>query len=348
MNLGELGEFAVIARMAAHLHDISSDGSGIVGVGDDTAVIPARGGKSLLFTIDTMVEGVHFLADTPAEYAGFKVVAANASDIAAMGGVPSGALVSVVCPRATKVEWLDALYGGIDEATDSFKAPILGGDTSAGEKIVLSVTMLGACDPPAPVLRSGAQPGDFVCVTGSLGGAVGGLRILGIERVLKQPEQDYGHAGLRLLERHLKPKAQLAAGRALAQAGATAMIDISDGLVADLGHICEQSRFAMTIDALAVPVNSDLLEVADRVVHDVTVAALTGGEEFELAATVPPEKFDDAVAAVEAAGTKLTKVGVVDERLAEEKPVRIMSEGEEITISRAGWVHFGEEDEPTG
>lgn len=341
MNLRKLGEFGAIDRMAARLGVVPKTllAPGTIGIGDDTAVIPAGGDSSTLFTIDTMVEGIHFLRDTPAEYAGFKIIAVNVSDIAAMGGMPSAAVVSLACPRATEVEWLEALYDGIAEAAERFEIGVLGGDTTAAKEIALTVAALGSCRRPAPVLRGGARPGDLVCVTGTFGGATGGLRILGMERVLKKPQEDYGHAGLRLLERHLKPEPRLAAGRALAEAGATAMIDVSDGLAADLAHICERSDCAMTIDAEAVPVNPDLAEVGDRVVPDVRVTALTGGEDFELAATLSPDALDRAVAAVEATGTSLTKIGVVKAKDGEHR-IRVMLEGEEMNLEPLGWLHF--------
>lgn len=340
-TLQGMGEFEAIERMVARLSTALPDGW--VGIGDDTAVMPSPDGGSILLTIDTMVAGVDFWPDTPADYPGFKIITASVSDIAAMGGTPTAAVVSIVCPRSTKQEWLEALYDGIAEAAKRFEVPVVGGDTSVGTKTVITVAMTGACAPPAPILRSGARAGDIVCVTGSLGGATGGLRIIGIERTLKKPEADYGQPGMRLLERHLKPEARLGAGRALAECGATAMIDISDGLVADVGHICERSGVGMTIDASAVPIDPDLEAVGDRISHDVLVTALTGGEDFELAATLPPERFDEAAARVGTTGTTLTHVGVVEGQTSADNLVRIIREGKELEISLAGWVHFRDE-----
>jgi len=258
--------------------------------------------------------------------------------IAAMGGTPTAVIISITCPRSTDVEWLDALYDGVAEASRRFETPVLGGDTSVSPTIVVSVAVLGEC--ANPILRSGAHVGDLVCVTGTLGGASGGLRILGIERVLKKPEADYGHAGLRLLDRHLKPEPRLAAGKALAAHGATAMIDVSDGLLADLGHICERSDVAMTLEAGLVPIDPDLVEVAERVVPDPFVTAMTGGEDFELAVTLPPDSLEAATAALADAGTVLTRIGIVEQARSEGAPVRVMREGRELFFARTGWVHY--------
>ncbi len=338
MNLGELGEFGAIARTVARLRTAATVPAGAIGMGDDTAAIPADG-RTLLFTIDTMVEGIDFLADVPAECAGFKIVAVSLSDIAAMGGTPTAVVVSVACPRTTDVEWLDALNDGVAEASRCFDVPVLGGDMSVSPTIVLSTAVLGECD--TPVLRSGARPGNLVCVTGSLGGATAGLRILGIERVLKKPEGDYGHAGLRLLDRHLKPEPRLAAGRALAAGEVTAMIDTSDGLMGDLGHICERSGVGITLDAELIPVDPDLAELAGRIVPDPLVTALTGGEDFELAVTLPSNAFEETAVAVEETGTTLTRIGVVEAEPADKAaPVRVIKDGLPMMIGKTGWAHF--------
>ncbi|RJQ52845.1 MAG: thiamine-phosphate kinase [Actinobacteria bacterium] len=313
----------------------------MLGIGDDAAVIERREGPPLLFTIDSMVEDVHFLPDIPAEYAGYKALAINASDIAAMGGRPLAALVSFVAPRQTDVEWLDAVYDGFAQAASFLETPLLGGDTAVGPRIVLTVAMLGSCPDTAPVLRSGARPGDVVCVTGRFGGATGGLRILAMERLIRKPEEDYGHPGLRLLDRHLKPQPRLEAGRRLAKAGATAMIDVSDGLVADLGHVCERSGVKMTVEAMSVPIDVDLEAVADKVTHNVLETALTGGEDFELAVTLPPDAFKKAAAAVKGTGIPLTRIGVVEDAASREgDDVLVLQDGEPVRFAQPGWIHF--------
>jgi thiamine-monophosphate kinase len=232
-------------------------------LGDDAAVLERPGGGSLLLATDCVVSGVHFdlrwssLADV-----GWKVLSANVSDIAAMGGSPLAAVVAVAGADAGDLE---VLYAGLVEAASHYSCPVVGGDLSAGSELVVSVAVLGSADERSPVLRSGAQPGDRLFVTGALGRAAAGLRLL---------REGAGQSG-ELVRAHLRPEARLAAGQAAAAAGATAMIDVSDGLGIDLDRLATASGVGIRLDAVPVAAGATLEE------------ALGGGEDYELVFAAP-------------------------------------------------------------
>lgn len=218
---------------------------GEVWIGDDAAVL----GGGLLVAADVLVEGVHFRPDAPRPDVGWKAVVANVSDIAAMGGRPTHLLVTVAGPPSTD---LDALYEGIAEASSAYHCPVVGGDLSTAERLSVSVTVLGTTDGERPVLRSGARPGDGVWVTGPLGSAAA---------------SDY----------RARPHARLDEGQRARRLGATAMIDVSDGLAADLNHIARASLVGVQL--ARVPLALGATEEQ----------ALGGGEDFELIFTLPAE-----------------------------------------------------------
>ena len=231
--------------------------------GDDAAVL--AGG--LLFATDVLAEGVHFdlrwsgLAD-----AGWKALAVNCSDIAAMGGTPAAAVAAVVVP-ADRPGAADAVTAGLMEAAAAFRCPLVGGDTVVGDSLVISVAVVGHSPPGGPVLRSGAAPGDTVFVTGPLGGARAALQAL--------RRADGDHPDPAAATRLHRPVPRLGEGRAVAEAGAGAMIDLSDGLSSDLGHICRESGVGAVVDAERVPCGPGAA-LAD---------ALAGGDDYELCFT---------------------------------------------------------------
>jgi thiamine-monophosphate kinase len=231
-----------------------------VGIGDDTAVVRVTGGWSLL-AADAVVAGVHAdLSLTDLDDLGWKAVAANVSDVAAMGGCPSHLLVTVAGPPDTD---LDRLYRGIAEAAREWGCPVVGGDLANAPTLVVSVAITGSLPGP-PILRSGARPGDGIWVTGALGLSAAGLRIL--------KEEGKGVAGP-APDAHRRPRPSVGAGLAARAAGASAMIDVSDGLAADLGHLADASGVGLDLDS--VPVGEGATEAE----------ALTGGEDYVLAFT---------------------------------------------------------------
>jgi thiamine-monophosphate kinase len=254
-----MGEFVAIARLASRL------GPGPVGetwIGDDAAVVGAPPGGLLLLCADTVVEGVHAdLSLTGLDDLGWKAVAANVSDIAAMGGVPAHCVVTVAGPASVD---LDLLYEGIGAAAARWACPVVGGDLVSSPVLVVTVAMTGVVD-GSPVLRSGARPGDGVWVTGPLGAAAAGLRLL----------RSGGSVPAALRAAHARPAALISEGMAARRAGATAMIDVSDGFGADLGHILDASGVGAELAGLPVAAGATPAE------------ALGGGEDYQLVFTAP-------------------------------------------------------------
>lgn len=276
-------EFDLIAGLASRL---DRDGPGVlVGHGDDAAVLDG----GLVVAIDAIVEDVHFRRrlSSPQDI-GWKAIAVNVSDLAAMGAAPTAAVMALARPADLTVADINACYDGMREAADRWGLSLVGGDTVRAPAWMLAVTALGRLD-RAPVTRGGARAGDAVVVVGALGAAAAGLQ--GLEAGREVPPE--------LAEAHRRPRALPAAGALLAAAGATAMIDVSDGLGADLRHLCEASGVGMRVDLAALP-------VADGVPALVTPGELWrvvcgGGEDFALAACVPSAAAEAAAAQAAAA-----------------------------------------------
>lgn len=236
-------------------------------LGDDAAVVTTPAGSRLLLAADTVVAGVHAdLALTSVEDLGWKAVAACVSDIAAMGGDPMWALVTVSGAGGDEV---DSLYAGIAGASRRFGCPVVGGDLTGGPGLVVTVAVAGACE-GEPVLRSGARPGDGVWVTGPLGSSAAGLR-----RLRTRGSDELEGRGAELARAHARPLPRIDEGRAARFGGATAMIDVSDGLAADVGHISRESRVGIALD---------MVPAADGATQE---EALSGGEDFELVFCAP-------------------------------------------------------------
>ena len=279
-KLSELGEFGLIARLTGGLEL----GPGVeVGVGDDAAVLEPSHGHKLVVTTDVLVEGLDFTAalSEPEDW-GWKAVAANLSDLAAMGAEARWLVLALTVPGPTPVATLERVYAGVGEACRAFGVALVGGDVSAGPVLSLAVTALGEAE--RPVLRSGARPGDRLCVTGPLGAAAAGLGLL---------QRDDRAAG-DLLGRfpglaaaHRRPIPALAMGLALARAGAWAMIDVSDGLAGDALHLAEASGVGLEVHDPAVPLAPGVAETAALLGRDPLELALGGGEDFVLAAALP-------------------------------------------------------------
>ena len=304
------GEFAAIEAIRSVLP--GPTGPGELWIGDDAAVV-ACGSGWLLLAADTVVAGVHAdLSVTGLDDLGWKAMAASVSDIAAMGGDAGHALVTVAGPPGTP---LDVLYEGVAAASASFGCPVVGGDLTNATDTVITVAVTGLCA-GEPVRRSGARPGDRVWVTGPLGGSAAGLRLL---RSGQRPGPLPGPADplSEAMRAHARPVPLLAAGRAARESGATAMIDVSDGLAADLDHIATQSGVGLSLDTVPVHPAATLEE------------ALTGGEDFALVFCAPESA---AVAQTFAGLDTPVAIGRCTSRPAE----RTLA-GEPLRI--AGWEH---------
>jgi len=298
-DLSDVGEFEVIRRLLARL----PTGDLIVPPGDDAALVPTT--AETLATADLLVEGRHFdfAFSSPADV-GFKALTVNVSDIAAMGGRPRYATVSVGAPAATPVAMLEALYDGIGEAARAYGVTIAGGDTVGADAIIVSVAVLGEPGAGGVVLRSGAQSGDLLCVTGELGAAVAGLSLLraaGGDAAARALAERYPN----MIGAHRRGVARVREGEAAAVSGARAMIDVSDGLLADAGHLSERSGVGLLIDGHAVPRAPGVDDVEDW--SGSPGLALAGGDDYELCFAIAPEDVDAVTRAV--SPTSVTVVG---------------------------------------
>ena len=255
-----------------------------VGVGDDAAVLRPTPGRRLVVTTDVLVEGRHFgSAFSEPEDWGWKAVAVNLSDLAAMGAAARWLLVALTVPDQASLTLLQRLYAGIGEACEAFAVALVGGDTSGGPALLLAVTALGEAD--RAVTRAGARPGDRLVVSGPLGAAAAGLALL--ERD-DQPARELLGRFPGLAAAHRRPRPELATGMRLAHAGATAMIDLSDGLAGDALHLAEASGVGIELHDAAVPLAPGVAEAAALLGRDPAELALGGGEDYLLAAALPP------------------------------------------------------------
>jgi thiamine-monophosphate kinase len=339
---GRLGEKSVISEdelVHAIRKLLSGEAPGVaVGIGDDAAVVDA-GRHHTILTTDMLVEGVHFeRASASAHDIGHKALTVNVSDVAAMGGSPRFGLVSIGIPPDVETPWVIELYSGIREAAGEYGMAVIGGDTNRAGKVVLSVTVVGAVARDHAVTRSGARSGDHLVVTGSLGAAAGGLRLAQADphQVREALVSEWGR---RLVQAHLRPVARVGEGETLASEGATAMIDISDGLSLDLSRLCAESGVGATVTLADVPVAEGLEDLAKAFEGnlDPLDLALHGGEDYELLAAVPPEAVDGAAEKLaERFGTGLSVIGsVTGEQLR-----AVGEDGTERPLEPKGWDHF--------
>jgi thiamine-monophosphate kinase len=308
-----MGEFELLARIRSRL---PRSGSRVrLGSGDDAAISVPGGATAT--SVDALIDGVHFRREwSGLAQIGSKALAAALSDLAAMGGEPGEAYVVLGVPPDLDEDGCMELLDGIAEGAEQTGTTLAGGDVTRAPVLTLAITVVGhAGSAQDLVTRSGAQPGDALVLTGELGGAAAGLLLL--ERDPDPRSPFVGPSGTkddraRLIARQLEPRPRLRAGRALAEAGATAMIDLSDGLGGDAGHIAEASGVGLRIDAGALPLARGLAEVAGGFGRDPLELAVSGGEDYELLAAIPEERVAAALAAVEKQGeTGLTRIGEV-------------------------------------
>jgi thiamine-monophosphate kinase len=279
-TVGSLGEFTIISRITKGLPVAPAVS---VGPGDDAAVFLVNG--SSVSSVDVLVEGVHFRRDwVPADLLGRRAVAVAAADIEAMGAYQSSVLVGLTVPTELPVSWIDDLARGIRMECEAAGAALVGGDLTRGRDVVISVTVMGETRGGEPVLRSGAQPGHVVAYRGRLGWSGAGLAVL--SRGFRSPRV--------LVEAYQLPQVPYGAGAEARLAGASAMIDVSDGLLADLGHVAEASQVCIDLDSARFDIPDPLHAVAAATGVDPLRFVLTGGEDHALVATfplgsVPPE-----------------------------------------------------------
>ena len=304
-RLTETGLIEAVRRRAV-------GGQGVrVGIGDDCAVLQPTPGALLVATTDLLIEDVHFRRRwaEPADI-GWKSLAVNLSDVAAMGARPRWALVALACPAATTPDEVEAFYTGMLTLAGEHGTALVGGDTSASPAgWFVNLTLLGEAI-RAPLLRSGARPGDLVVVTGTLGRSAAGLAVLERESA---PGDVAADVLADVTEAHLRPRPRVAEGQWLAAAGdVTAMIDLSDGLATDLGHIADESGAGARVEVERLPIAAGTRCVAERLGRDALAWATGGGEDYELLLTCLPEAFPRLRDGLERdTGARLTAVGEI-------------------------------------
>lgn len=310
-SLAATGEFAVIEAITAGL--VLPAGTD-VGPGDDAAVLRAGDGRVVVST-DMLVDGVHFRSDwATGEQIGRRAALAAMADICAMGAMPTALVVALAAPAGTPTALVTAIGSGISTAAAELGAGLVGGDLTRADILTLALTVLGDLRGAAPVLRSGARPGDVVALAGRVGWAAAGLAVL--SRGFRSPAL--------VVNAYKVPEPPLSAGPLAAACGATAMIDVSDGLLADLGHIAEASGVHIDVMSASLPVPGRLVEVGSALGKDPKVWLLTGGDDHALAATFP-------------AGTDLPAPWAA---------IGTVTDGSGVTVDRAvfegepGWQHF--------
>jgi len=307
---GGFGEFALIERLLSRLSASAPRSEVIVGNGDDAAVIDAGGGRCWVVTCDVQIQGVHFPSEGASGLSvGQKALAVNISDVAAMGGTPRYALVSLGVRADTPLAFLDEVYEGISARAGRWNVQVLGGNVARTEgPFFIDVFLLGEVERENILLRSGARAGDQILVTGYLGDAAAGLHLVNHPEVRVRHET---HTALTFA--HLRPSPRVEEARAIASLRlATSMIDVSDALAGDLGHICRASGVGAVVWEHELPISPSALEVASAARFDPIEWALYGGEDYELLLTAPVGAVPPLQEAVRAAGGgRLTPIGEI-------------------------------------
>ena len=311
-----MNEFEIIRRISGGLPQAPPEV--LVPVGDDCAVL-RLGGRDWVAASDMLVSGHHFRGWAAPEEVGYKAVAVNVSDVAAMGGTPRFVLTSGGAPDP---ETTLRCFGGVIEACEVFRLYPLGGDTTRADALTVDVAILGELSAP-PVLRSRARPGDLLAVTGELGASAAGLLAL----------EGGGSGPWRLVRRHLRPEPRVAAGSAAARLGANAMIDLSDGLASDARRVCEPSGVGCRVNLDLLPVAGDTRRFLETLGRDPEIVAAAGGEDYELLISAPEPVLEELARSVE---VPLTTIGEVTDGA----DVILLRDGEPVQ-DLSGWDHFG-------
>ena len=338
-SLADLGEFGLIARLTSNLETRPDV---LLSVGDDAALLDfdPSSANVLVATCDAFVEGRHFLrASTTPEEIGHKALAVNLSDIAAMGAEPLWALVSLLVPANVEVTLLDSVYMGLRALAGRYGTAIVGGNISGTTgPFTIDITLLGRVARGRAFTRSGGKPGDALLVTGSLGAAAGLMLARDPSQAASLPDE----VRERIRRAMAAPEPRVYEARALAATGAvTAMLDISDGTAADLGHLCDASGVDVVVEGDRLPIEQETLAVCAAYNRDPVELALTGGGDYELLFSVRPERVSAAREAVRAVGGEATVIGSLVESAAGR--LLRLDGGVESPLPRAGWDHLREE-----
>ena len=320
-------EFQLIERFRTHA--LAKRDDVVLGIGDDAAIVGMPYGHELVMSLDTLVEGTHFLPGTAPLDLGWKALAVNLSDLAAMGAEPAWAMLALTLPRAD-AEVVDGIAAGFVRMAERYRLALVGGDTTMGP-LCLSVAIHGLVPMGQALTRHGAQPGDEVLVTGTLGDAMAGLYAL-----RECPRDDAHHAVLRqsLVERLTRPEPRVAAGIAL-RGLASACVDVSDGLLGDLGHLCQRSGVGAVLQGTQLPCSPALRALHNE--EEVWQWALAGGDDYELCFTVAPAHMAQVEDALAAVSCPCTRVG----HIVRGEGVQVYgADGRALATPAKGWEHF--------
>jgi thiamine-monophosphate kinase len=326
--MNRLTENDLVRRIGSAASSLSDDNAAVrLGIGDDAALFCPRRGYETILTCDWFLEGTHFLRDKhPADSIGWKCLARAVSDIAAMGGQPRGFLLSLAIPESHTGPWLDEFLRGLRRAARKFGCPLAGGDTTRRSDILINVTVLGEVRSGRASLRSGARPGDMIYVSGHLGEADLGLQRLGKGRTRNNDP---------VLRKHLYPEPRIALGRWLAENRiATAMMDLSDGISADLPRLCAASRVGARLNGSRIP-TVPLRRQSGLSPSAALDLALHGGDDYELLFTVRPDKARRVPRRFQRIA--LTAIGEITH---EQQRIWVGGEGQEQNLSPGGWDPF--------
>ena len=317
-----MDEFELIRRFFDHP---TTDESVRIGVGDDGAVLVPDAGRELIAVIDSLVEGVHFPTNLPADAVGYRAVAVNLSDIAAMGGRPRWMTLALTLDEANE-KWLEEFAAGLFVAAEEHNVRLVGGDTTRGMQKVISIQITGDVDPGMSISRSGASPGDLIFVSGTVGDAAAGLSFIEGGEVLTKEKQV-------LVDRFCRPTARVSLGQALAGI-ASAAIDVSDGLYSDILKMLGQSDVGGTMEIDSIPMSSALQNSFDD--EKSLQFALAGGDDYELCFTVLPDNEQTVIALAEQCGVPVTRIGEVQVG----SGLRCTRAGSSFDFDHGGYRHF--------
>ena len=336
MLVRDIGEFGVIERLNSLVVQRSAGNEAVRGfpllvdTGDDTAVWQSGKGREL-FTTDTVVEGIHFTRETtPWRDLGWKAIAANISDIASMGGLPTYALITLGLPRETGVGDIEEMYRGMLEIGEEYGMAIVGGDI-VGSPVLFVTTALTGVTQRDPLLRSNARPGDRVAVSGYVGSSGGGLKLM-----LESPGAT-GEAADYLRRAHRRPMPAVSQGRMLSEAGIAAAMDVSDGLADDLGKLCAASGVTARIHASDVPVHPGLRQMFPGTCLDL---ALGGGEDYVLLFTGPASVVDSLIPGLGEGSAVIGSIEPAGEAAQPGKVIFVGESGDQMILSGSGWDHL--------
>ncbi|MCX7920282.1 MAG: thiamine-phosphate kinase [bacterium] len=336
MKINQIGEFELIERLARSLDKPGANV--IVGIGDDAAVIDIGTSEYLLFTTDMLVENIHFSRKYATGYQiGWRAIAANISDIAAMGGLPGVAAVSLGVAGDVEVEWVEEVYKGMRELAAKYKVDIIGGDTVSSPQIIINIALTGQVSISNLSLRSHAQLGDLILATGDFGGSAAGLELLqNIPSEIRNPKSELNY----VIARHLTPEPRIEASQIIASHPLChALTDSSDGLASDLRNIGLASGVGAKVYADKIPIHGTTKKVAELANKNPIEFALQGGEDYELVFTMPPDAALDVKTEVE---QKLNlPISILGEIVPKEQGITLIHpDGSSELLTRFGYNHF--------